>query len=148
MSLAASSWVFEHSPHKGAMLSLHQALADGAQDDGGNCLATLGTLGWKARLARGHTQRCLRKLEALGDITIHRGAGPNGLNIYHLTFANARPPRSGSGEGEDDESAARGGVQCANEAPVGARMRPPGKAIQLQNRPRNTVPLSLLIHIV
>ena len=94
MSMAAQAWVFGHSRHCGALLNLHQAIADGSQEDGTNCLATIGTLAWQSRLSTSHAKRCLRKLERDGDIVIQRGAGPNGLNIYHLTFQNPRPPRN------------------------------------------------------
>lgn len=88
MSIRAMTAVWEHSQHQDTKLTLMLALADSANDDGDAWPSLLG-LARKIRRSERQTRYLLRQLEASGEITTRREAGPRGKNIYHLNLPGA-----------------------------------------------------------
>lgn len=115
-----SSYVWEHSEQKGTGLLLMLAIADHAHDDGGGAYPSVATLARKARTTPRHIKRLLPQLEAAEELTIQRGKGPHGTNIYQVTIC---PPKvhDGSNDGSGDAGVTR---SVHEMSPPGARMSP------------------------
>lgn len=75
--------VWKFSPAKGSELLLLLAIADNANH---HRMAWPGIdhLSDKTRLSRRQTQNLIRKLTDEGLITVHRNAGPKGVNLYEV----------------------------------------------------------------
>ncbi|TDQ00633.1 helix-turn-helix protein [Labedaea rhizosphaerae] len=82
------SWVWDNSPVKGGELLLLLAIADHADDLGGNAWPSIDRLTTRTRVDRRTVQRILRSLERKGLIVIERGRGPGGTNRYTVTFTS------------------------------------------------------------
>jgi hypothetical protein len=80
------SWVFKHSDAKlGARLVL-LALADNADEEGGDAYPSVPTIARKTRLSERQVQNCLRQLEDEGAIR-NSGRHARGMNIYTVVMA-------------------------------------------------------------
>lgn len=83
MSIHVMSRVWAESSQEGGALLVLLAIADFANDDG---VAWPGvpTLARKSRLTDRQVQNVIAHLETEGEISIERGAGPRGTNIYKV----------------------------------------------------------------
>jgi len=128
MSIRVMSWLWDHSTARGTELLVLLALADFADDSGGNAWPSMETLSKKCRQDRRTVQRTLVKLEDEGLVKVARNAGPGGVNRYVVVMP--RPVSVPSEGGGDLPGAAdcRGGVQTMG----GAAPTPPEPSF---NRP-------------
>ena len=96
MSVAVSSWVWKHSKTNGNDRLLLLAIADVADDDGDNAWPSIATLADKATVSERTVQRRIQKLEELGCLTVHRGAGRHGTHRYRVRMDDGakKPPKA------------------------------------------------------
>lgn len=81
MSVKATTWAWYGSKADGADLLVLLALADFA-DESGRCFGSWGTMQKKTKLARSTIARCIKRLEASGELTAIEGARTlNGRNL-------------------------------------------------------------------
>jgi hypothetical protein len=83
MSIKIMSHVWEHSQASGTELLLLLAIADHA-DDQGRAFPSIERLAHKTRTSRTTVKRLLKRLEALGELTVARGQGRNRTSIYRI----------------------------------------------------------------
>ena len=76
--------VWQRSTQKGSALLLLLAIADHAHDDGSGAYPSVPSLAKKVRMSERNTQYLLLKLEASGELEIHKGAGPMGCNLFRV----------------------------------------------------------------
>jgi hypothetical protein len=74
------------SRHGGSTLLVLLALADFSHDDGGSIYPSISTLAQKTRLSERQVQRTIAILEKSGEVFVHRGAGPGGVNLYTINL--------------------------------------------------------------
>ena len=86
MSIRTMNWVWEHSPAAGNELLLLLAIADNADDSGGNAWPSIGTLAAKTRLSDRTVQRLVSSLVRLGLLQVTMGAGRHGTNLYRVVI--------------------------------------------------------------
>ncbi len=90
MSVQALAWVLEHAEARlGARLVLI-ALANHAHDDGSNAFMSQETIAAEARLTDRQVRRCLKELEASGEI-IRTGRTPHGVIVWQVTLQKCPP---------------------------------------------------------
>lgn len=91
MSIRAVAWALDHSPATATDLLVLIAVAD-FTDDTGLAWPSIRTLAHRARVSERTVQRCIRNLEAMGQLTVDTGgqAGRNSSR-YRLTFADQLP---------------------------------------------------------
>jgi hypothetical protein len=75
MSVQASSWVIEHSQHKGSALLVLLMIANHAHADGTNAFPSIETLAKECRMSDRQITRIIQGLEASGELKINRSAG-------------------------------------------------------------------------
>jgi hypothetical protein len=90
MSVRVMSWVWEHSPAAGTDLLVLLAIADNADDSGGNAWPSIATLGRKCRISPRTVQRSIRKLELDGLLQVDEQGGRGGSNRYRLVIDTPR----------------------------------------------------------
>lgn len=90
MSIKAMMHVWQHSRQRGSALVVMLALADMANDDG-ECYPGKGKLSEKCRLTVRNLTEVLRKLEAAGEISIHRRRNGkfNQSNVYRIELGGS-----------------------------------------------------------
>lgn len=95
MSVAASSWVWEHSRAKGTARLVLLALADHAGADGGDAYPSVRRLSVRCGISTRSVQGALKVLVALGELEVEDQAGPRGVNRYRLSMtpAESAPPQ-------------------------------------------------------
>jgi len=81
-------WVWTHSQSGGADRLVLLAIADNADDDGGNAWPSIDTLAGKANVSSRTVQRCIDRLVGLGELRVERNAGGSAT-----TASNRRPNR-------------------------------------------------------
>lgn len=86
MSVKVMSLIWDRSRHQGSGLLIMLAIADNASDDGANAWPSVTTLAKKTRLNIRSVPRLLKELEASGELTINRNAGPNRANSYIINI--------------------------------------------------------------
>jgi hypothetical protein len=79
---------WRHSRAKGGDLLVLLGIADFTNDDG-IAYPSVGTLARKARLTPRNTQRSIRRLMGMGELTVETGSGPHGTNLYRITLVDA-----------------------------------------------------------
>ena len=100
MSIKVSTYVWEHSTHKGTALLLMLAIADHAHDDGAGAYPSIATLARKARTTPRNVKLLLPRLEESGELDVRRNKGPHGVNLYRVNFIH--PLVYGSVDGSTD----------------------------------------------
>lgn len=75
MSVQATSWVIEHSRHKGSNLLVLIMIANHAHSDGTNAFPSTETLARECRMSRRHVIRIIDELERSGELMVERSAG-------------------------------------------------------------------------
>ena len=83
MSIRLITQAWDVSSQKGARLLLLVALADNANDDG-YAWPSIPTLARKSRMSERYVQMMLKDIEIDGEISVHEGEGPHGVNLYHI----------------------------------------------------------------
>lgn len=88
------TWVWNESKSKKNARLLLLAIADCASDDGSNAYPSITELMRKTGLSERAVQSTLADLVALGELKVHRNAGPGGCNRYRvvMTPAESAPP--------------------------------------------------------
>jgi len=124
MSVACMSWVFAHSTAAGADRLLLLAIADHANDDGGDAWPSVPTLARKTGTSERTVQRGLSRLEAGGHLAVERCAGRGGTNRYRVLMTSATAARQ-----------ARHTVTGDDLAPVTQPRRPGGDSQASPERP-------------
>lgn len=108
MSVAVSNWVWEHSEARGNARLVLLAIADCADDTGGNSWPSLTSIAAKARVSRRTAIRAVDELVLLGELERTHGGGRRGQggtsNGYRVTMVagsgvSLSPvPEGGSGD--------------------------------------------------
>ncbi len=75
MSVQASSWVIEHSKHKGSSLLVLLMIANHAHADGTNAFPSLQTLARECRMSLRQISRIVDALEKSGELRVERSGG-------------------------------------------------------------------------
>ena len=83
--------VWTHSRAAGGELLIMLALADFADDDGGNCFPSIPMLARKARLTERQTRRVLINLEAIGEIRRSKSNGGRNRRNHYFITVNENP---------------------------------------------------------
>lgn len=113
------NWVFEQSPTTANDRLVLIAIADEADDDGTNAYPSVDRIAMKARLNKRTTMRCLERLEAAGELIVHRPEkrGRGHYNTYVVVMEkgdNLSPigtARKGDTESEKGRETARSDAQ-------------------------------------
>jgi DNA-binding MarR family transcriptional regulator len=122
------NWVWENSPAKGTELLLLLAIADAADDQGGNAFPSVNTLARKTRMSRRTVQRLVGQLESEGLITV-RQAGGRDSNRYTILMtiqravagaANALSTRPTGESGDESHEP----LESPSESTRGVKMTP------------------------
>lgn len=96
MSVRVMSWVWEHSKSAGTDRLVLLAIADSAEDDGGQAWPSAAALARKTGMDVRTVQRTIRRLIELGELRVKMNAGKNGSNVYRVvmkTPGTPPPPR-------------------------------------------------------
>ncbi|AEH08772.1 hypothetical protein FsymDg_1287 [Candidatus Protofrankia datiscae] len=88
------TWVWGSSPTAGNERLVLLAIADTADDDGGNAWPSVATLAHKTRLAPRTVQRVIRRLVAGGHLLVETAAGRGGANRYTVVTNGTTEPAS------------------------------------------------------
>ncbi len=84
MSNEACAAVWKHSMAAGDARLVLLAIADQAKQNGTGAWPSVRRLAEMSRLTDRSVQRILRKLEEMGELRVHVGAGPHGTNLYDV----------------------------------------------------------------
>lgn len=87
MSVRTMAAVWERSQHSGTNLLMLLAIADFADDDG-RAYPAVPTLARKCRMKERNAQYILSELVESDELTIQRGKGPRGSNVYRIKLAS------------------------------------------------------------
>jgi len=109
VSIRVMTWVWNESRSKKNARLLLLAIADCASDDGANAYPSITELMRKTGLSERGVQSTLGDLVDLGELQIHRNAGPGGCNRYRVIMTAAAPPQNV--HPADSAGAERAGVQ-------------------------------------
>lgn len=91
MSWQATSWVIEHSKHKGSALLTLLCIANCANGDGSYARPGMSRLARDTRMSRSQVLRIIQKLEASGELTVKRTEGvENTYSFSALTRSKMR----------------------------------------------------------
>lgn len=83
MSVRTSAAVWERSQHSGTHLLMLLAIGDFA-DDEGRAYPSVPTLARKCRMKERNARYILAELVDSGELSIQRGKGPRGSNVYRI----------------------------------------------------------------
>ncbi len=103
MSVKAMTWVWDNSPTAGTERLVLLAIADTADDNGGNAWPSIPTLARKTRLDVRTVQRVIRRLVGADQLRVDTAAGRAGTNVYTLVLD--QQDRSGLDPGDNSFSA-------------------------------------------
>lgn len=87
MSFQATTWVIEHSQHKGSALLLLLMIANHAHSDGTNAFPSVEVLAKECRMSKRQIARILLELEKSGELGVDHSAGRK-PHLYHLPLMN------------------------------------------------------------
>lgn len=143
MSIKVMSWVWEHSQAQGIDRLVLLAIADSANDTGGQAWPSRLTLARKAGVDEKTVRRAVLRLVEMGELAVAERAGQGRANVYSVLMPtqggqsapgqNAPPagaPRPRAGRPRGAESPNRGGTAPHNPSlnrPTGS-LRDPGSA--------------------
>lgn len=125
------SWVLDHSESRLGARCVLIAIANHADAYGRNAWPRIGTLAREARLSEREVQYALVTLRELGELSVLRGAGPKGTNLYCLPKMGAIP------SGAKFASPAQRVVEGCTEPPLGVHTGAPEPS---KSEPSNTEP--------
>jgi hypothetical protein len=93
MSIAVMNWVWANSPTSGNERLVLLALADAcSRDDGTGCWPSAATIARKASISDRSVRRVIARLEAGGQVKVHRGGGRAGsTNSYTVVMVTHSP---------------------------------------------------------
>jgi hypothetical protein len=86
MSVRVMALVWQYSRNRGGPLLVELAIADHAHDDGGGAYPSIAALAKKARISERQAQRSIALLVGSSELTVDRGAGPHGANLYAINL--------------------------------------------------------------
>lgn len=86
MSWEATTAVMRYSRTKSGEYLLMLVMANHAHTDGGGIFCSIATLAKEAHMTSRNVQILIRKLNALGELRIEPGAGPNGVHMYAINL--------------------------------------------------------------
>ncbi len=107
MSVYVSTIVWQYSEAKLSNRLLMLAIADFADDRGGNAYPSVATLVAKTKTSERQVRTGLRELEAAGELAVSVGTGPHGCNEYRVLLAerySLQPKQSNKRIVADDSS--------------------------------------------
>ena len=109
--------VMKHSASRGTDRLVLMVLATHADDETGECYPSRDLLCQESAMAERNLIYCLNRLEALGEIAIHRGNGRGNLTAYKLTFSAAQKPErmQSLASFSEDKKGAKSGEKGAME---------------------------------
>jgi hypothetical protein len=84
------TWLWENSPASGTDLLVMLAIADNADDTGGNAWPSMRTLARKCRISERSVQRAIRSLQAAGLLMIEENAGRSGTHRFTVDMTKGR----------------------------------------------------------
>lgn len=87
MSVYVSRDVWEYSKAKGSELLVLLAIADNANGETGIAWPSVGYIAKKTRLSERQVIRQIARLEEIGELSVKRNAGVNGVNHYRVTIS-------------------------------------------------------------
>jgi predicted transcriptional regulator len=90
MSIRVMTWLWENSPASGTDLLVMLAIADNADDSGGNAWPSMRTLARKCRISERSVQRAIRSLQAAGLLMIEESAGRSGTHRFTVDMTKGR----------------------------------------------------------
>lgn len=128
MSVRTMAAVWERSQHSGTNLLMLLAIADFADDDG-RAYPAVPTLARKCRMKERNAQYILSELVESAELTIQRGKGPRGSNVYRIKLASLGVQQSAPVQPNAPlQQSAPGGCN-------GVRITPAMECIQTINEP-------------
>ncbi len=94
MSLRCLTWVFHESPAEGFDRLVLLAIADEADDEGGNAFPSQRRLARKAKVGLGSVPAIIRRLEDAGMLRVERPEkpAPGRVNHYQILLPNRSAP--------------------------------------------------------
>jgi hypothetical protein len=100
VSVKVMSWVWDHSRAKGNVRLVALAIADSAEDHGGNAYPGIERLKDKTKLSERTVQQCIARLLELGELEIER-AGRGGrdggrVTVYRVLMVSGQAPVIGA----------------------------------------------------
>jgi hypothetical protein len=112
MSIAVMNWVWASSPTSGNERLVLLALADAcSRDDGTGCWPSAATIARKANISDRTVRRVIARLEAEGQVVVHRGGGRAGSTnsytvvtgdrVIHSPGQNVTPDKRSGGDTGD-----------------------------------------------
>jgi len=125
VSVKATNWVWECSQSVGNDRLVLLCIADRANDEGLDAFPSIANLARRTKLHERTVQRCLRNIEALGELDVRLGEGPRGSNLYVMrldSFALPIPRQLARG----DKSPGVANRHPGDVATGGVAKRPPG----------------------
>ena len=91
MSIAVMNWVWASSPTSGNERLVLLALADAcSRDDGTGCWPSAATIARKANISDRTVRRVIGRLEAEGQVVVHRGGGRAGSTNSYTVMTGTR----------------------------------------------------------
>lgn len=85
LSIQAIAWVLDHSESSRSARHVLISIANHANKFGYGAYPSLATIASESKITRETVPSCVRELERIGEVTVRRGAGPHGCNLYSLT---------------------------------------------------------------
>jgi hypothetical protein len=109
MSIAVMNWVWANSPTSGNERLVLLALADAcSRDDGTGCWPSAATIACKANISQRTVRRVIGRLEADGQLIVHRGGGRAGatnsytvVTVIHSPGQTVTPDNPSGGDTGD-----------------------------------------------
>lgn len=123
MSVKVMSWVWDNSTAPGIDRLVLLAVADSADDNGGNAWPSVASLARKAGVNVRTVQRSIRRLADSGALKIKENAGKNGVHVYRVVMktppAESHPDNLSPRQSDSGAESPR-----QNDAPAESRETP------------------------
>lgn len=85
------TWLWEHSTASGTELLVLLAIADAADDQGGNAWPSTATIARKCRISDRTVQRIVARLVDAGQLEVKPNAGRAGTNLFRVLMRRQKP---------------------------------------------------------